>query len=73
MFNKRISDIQLDDLSLLDIFSVEVLCMIREGREGWEDMVPKPVDQIIKKGRLFGYTGPAPTSGPNLTDAALLN
>ena len=25
LFNKRISDIQLDDLSLLDIFSVEVL------------------------------------------------
>lgn len=73
MFNKRISDIQLDDLSLLDIFSVEVLRMIREGREGWEDMVPKPVDQIIKKGRLFGYTGPAHTSGPDLADAALLN
>ena len=73
LFNKRISDIQLDDLSLLDIFSIEVLQMIREGREGWEDMVPKPVDQIIKRGRLFGYSGPVPRTGPDLADAAMLN
>ena len=72
LFNKRISDIQLEDLSLLDIFSVEVLRMIREGKGGWEEMVPHPVDHIIKRNRLFGYNGPAPVD-PGLADAALLN
>jgi len=52
---------------------VEVLRMIREGEDGWEEMVPSPVDQIIKQSRLFGYAGPAPKSGPDLADAALLN
>ena len=72
LFNKRITDIQLDDLSLLDIFSVQVLRMIRDGESGWEDMVPHPVDHIIKRNRLFGYHGPAQVD-PGLSDAALLN
>ena len=46
--------------------------MIREGNGGWEEMVPHPVDHIIKRNRLFGYNGPAPVD-PGLADAALLN
>ena len=73
LFNKRISDIHLDDLSLLDIFSVEVLRMIRDGESGWEDMVPQEVDRIIKQNRLFGYDGPTPTGNNGIAGAAMLN
>jgi len=73
LFNKRISDIHLDDLSLLDIFSVEVLRMIRDGESGWEDMVPLEVDRIIKQKRLFGYDGPAPTDSNGIAGAVMLN
>ena len=29
--------------------------MIKDGEEGWEDMVPTYVDTIIKDNQLFGY------------------
>jgi hypothetical protein len=57
----------------LDIFSVEVLRMIRDGEAGWEDLVPREVDRIIKRNRLFGYDGPAPSENGGLTGAAMLN
>ncbi|MCH2199903.1 MAG: TonB-dependent receptor [Flavobacteriales bacterium] len=56
IFNKRIIDIEDYDKDILDIYSRECLEMIREGSEGWEDMVPTYVDTIIKDKRLFGYS-----------------
>lgn len=56
IFNKRVSDLDSESLEILDIYSKKVLNMIRNGVEGWEDMVPHEVDEIIKSKHLFGYT-----------------
>jgi len=53
--NHRIQDIEDFDEEILHIFSREVLRKIRNGEKGWEDMIPKYVDNIIKEKRLFGY------------------
>lgn len=55
-FNKRIVDIINYDPEILDIYSRDCLKMIRDGEEGWEDMVPSYVDTIIKDKQLFGYS-----------------
>jgi hypothetical protein len=39
----------------LDIYSHEVLDMIRLGDRAWEDLVPTSVAHAIKTRRLFGY------------------
>ncbi|SEQ35264.1 nicotinate-nucleotide adenylyltransferase [Neolewinella agarilytica] len=39
----------------LDIYSKNVLSMIRAGEDGWEKMVPEKVARIIKEDNLFGY------------------
>jgi hypothetical protein len=41
--------------ALLDIFSHEVLEMIRGGEEAWERCVPDAVASAIKTRALFGY------------------
>ena len=53
--NKRMVDIDSFDPTVLHIFSKAVLHMIRDGKAGWEDMVPPYVDNMIKDNRLFGY------------------
>ncbi len=53
--NHRILDFEDFDEEILHIFSREVLRKIRNGEKGWEDMIPKYVDNIIKEKRLFGY------------------
>lgn len=55
LFNKRLVDIDSFDRNVLDIFSKEVLEMIRLGKAGWENMVPPYVDNMIKDNKLFGY------------------
>jgi len=55
LYNKRIVDIESFDPTVLHIFSQKVLTMIRESRDGWEDLVPPYVDNMIKDNRLFGY------------------
>lgn len=55
VFNQRIVDFNEFDEDILHIFSREVLRKIRNGESGWEDMIPKYVDNIIKEKRLFGY------------------
>jgi hypothetical protein len=57
--NKRMVDIETFDPNVLHIFSVQVLKMIREGKPGWEVMVPPYVDNMIKDNKLFGYKPPA--------------
>jgi len=39
----------------LDIFSREVLRMIENGEEGWEEKLPENVTHLIKAQKLFGY------------------
>ncbi len=63
LFNKRIVDIGSFDRDVLHIFSKTVLAMIKEGRSGWEQMVPPYVDNMIKDNRLFGYR-PTTESSP---------
>jgi hypothetical protein len=53
--NKRLVDIESFDPSVLHIFSTAVLRMIREGKPGWEEMVPPYVDNMIKDNQLFGH------------------
>lgn len=54
IYNNRIVDVDFDK-KVLNIFSPVVLRMIKNGIEGWEDMVPAYVDNIIKEKKLFGY------------------
>jgi hypothetical protein len=49
-------DIKDFDPDILDILSREVLKMIQDGEEGWEDMLPDGIGDIIKDQRLFGYS-----------------
>jgi hypothetical protein len=62
--NKRLVDIESFDPTVLHIFSTAVLRMIREGKSGWEEMVPPYVDNMIKDNHLFGYK---PMNGTALT------
>jgi hypothetical protein len=53
--NDKISGIKGFDESLLHIFSDNVLKMIQNGQTGWEELVPKEVETMIKTKKLFGY------------------
>ncbi len=55
VYNKRLIDIIDFDPEVLNIYSKDVLDMIKHGYSGWENMVPAYVDTIIKENRLFGY------------------
>lgn len=55
LYNRRIEDIEGFDPEILEIFSPEVLRKIRDNEEGWEEMIPPYVDNIIKEKGLFGY------------------
>ena len=53
--NSRMVDLTEYNPEYLNIFSREALKMIKEGKKGWEEMVPKKAEQIIKEKSLFGY------------------
>lgn len=54
--NNRLEDIKGVNTSLLDIFSDNVLKMIKEGEmSDWENMVPKNITHEIKQNCLFNY------------------
>jgi hypothetical protein len=55
LFNSRIVNLTEYDHDVLNIYSRKVLKMIKDGEEGWEEMVPGYVDNIIKENCLFGY------------------
>ena len=55
-YNGKMLDIKDFDPSILDILSRNVLNMITNGEEGWEDMLPKGISETIKEKRLFGYS-----------------
>ncbi|NOR27804.1 MAG: TonB-dependent receptor [Lutibacter sp.] len=55
-YNGKVVDIKDYNPDMLDIFSKTVLEMISNGKQGWEEMLPKGIAAIIKKERLFGYS-----------------
>lgn len=55
-YNGKMLDIEDYDPDILDIFSKTVLKMIASGEEGWEEMIPDVVAELIKEHRLFGYS-----------------
>ncbi len=55
VYNKRLVDIIDYSPDVIDIYSKDVLDMIKHGHSGWEDLVPTYVDTIIKDNQLFDY------------------
>jgi len=55
IYNGKVVDITNFNPDVLDIFSREVLSMIDSGKEGWEEMLPQGISEIIKTKGLFGY------------------
>ena len=55
-YNGKMLDIENFNPEILDIFSRNVLQMIADGQEGWEEMIPDRVAELIKDHRLFGYS-----------------
>jgi hypothetical protein len=54
-FNGKVVDIEDYDKDNLKIVNREVLKMIVKGQNGWENMLPPGIAELIKKDRLFGY------------------
>ena len=52
-YNGKVVDITDFDKDHLKIFSREVLKMIHDGQEGWEDMLPEGISELIKQDHLF--------------------
>jgi len=55
-YNGKVVDIKDYNPDMLDIFSKTILEMVSNGKQGWEEMLPKGIADIIKKERLFGYS-----------------
>ncbi len=55
-YNGKMLDIKDFNPEILDILSREVLKKITNGEDGWEEMLPDGIADIIKQDRLFGYT-----------------
>lgn len=53
--NGQIEDINGCNKDLLTIFSDDVYDMIKNHKDGWEEMVPNKVARTIKKNKMFGY------------------
>src|SRR5690606_12256757 len=56
-YNEKVLDITDYNPEILEIFSREVLSKIERCDEGWEEMLPPGVAEIIKEKRLFNYKG----------------
>jgi len=54
-YNGKVVDITDYNPENMEIFSREVLAMIETGEEGWEEMLPPGVSEIIKDKCLFNY------------------
>ena len=55
-YNGKMLDIKDYNPDILDILSRDVLNMIANGENGWEDMLPPGISEMIKDKRLFGYS-----------------
>ena len=54
-YNGKVVDITDFNPDILNIFSREVLQKIEEGADGWEEMLPSGVSEIIHEKQLFNY------------------
>jgi hypothetical protein len=52
-YNGKVMDIIDYDPEIMHIFSRDVLKKITNGEEGWEEMLPEGIAEIIKKNHLF--------------------
>lgn len=55
-YNGRVVDIKDYNPEILEVFSKTVLDMIANGENGWEEMLPEGIAEIIIEERLFGYS-----------------
>ena len=55
-YNGKMLDIKDYNPEIMDILSRKVFKMISKGEEGWEEMLPPGISDIIKDQRLFGYS-----------------
>ena len=55
-YNGKVIDIENYDPTILNVFSRKALKMITDGEEGWQEMLPEGISEIIKEDRLFGYS-----------------
>ncbi len=54
----------------LSIYSREVLAKIQAGDPSWEEVVPAPIVEVIKRDKLFGYqTSPATSAAQGVSEA----
>ena len=53
--NGKLVDIKNYDPAILDVYSKLILDMIAKSEEGWEEMLPEGISELIKRRRLFGY------------------
>jgi len=53
-YNGRVIDIEEYDEEIMHIFSREVLRMIAAGEEGWREMLPAGIADLIDEQNLFG-------------------
>lgn len=60
--NRFLVDLEGYDKDILQIFSPQVITMIKAGEPGWENMVPDTVADIIKDKCLFDYPCEAPAA-----------
>lgn len=54
-FNGKVIDIEDFNRDNLDVYSRHVLKMISKGEDGWEEMLPKGIAELIKEHHLFGF------------------
>jgi hypothetical protein len=55
--NRFLEDIPNYNPDYLPIYSSDVLGKIQSGDASWEKLVPRPIVEVIKSKRLFGWTG----------------
>ena len=55
VYNGKVVDLKNYDPKILEIYAKQVLQMISNGSEGWENMLPEGIPEIIKNQKLFGY------------------
>jgi hypothetical protein len=53
-YNGRVVDIEDYNSSIMHIFSREVLRMIAAGEDGWQEMLPEGIAELINEQNLFG-------------------
>ena len=54
-YNDKIVDIFDFDESHLSIFSREILRMIKDKEEGWENELPNGIAEMIRAEKMFGF------------------